>query len=163
MLIKILIAGGLVAITVAIHAVGLAVLLWAMLRLHALAASGFWRVTRVVIGLTVCLILIHVVEIAVWRLFYAWQGCLPDAETAFYFSGGSHTTVGYGDYVLPKPWRMLAPAEEFTGIFMCGLSIGLFFALVSWWISNWMKIQTVLESHAAVPMNKQSVSINNRI
>jgi hypothetical protein len=26
-------------------------------------------------------------EITVWRLFYFWQGCMPDAESAFYFAG----------------------------------------------------------------------------
>jgi manganese/iron transport system permease protein len=74
---------------------------------------------------------VHVAEIAVWALFYCWAGCLPDAESAFYFSGATYTTVGYGDLVLAKPWRMLAPLEGLTGILMCGLSASLFFALVS--------------------------------
>jgi hypothetical protein len=33
--------------------------------------------------------------------------------------------------VLPKPWRILGPVEGLTGIRMCGLSAGLFFALAS--------------------------------
>jgi len=61
--------------------------------------------------------------------------------------------VGYGDLVLTKPWRMLAPLEAMTGILMCGLSTGLFFALVSRWITNWMRRQTASEPHAA-PGNK---------
>ena len=77
------------------------------------------------------LILIHVAEITIWALFYLWGGCLPDAESAFYFSGVTYTTVGYGDLVLAKPWRMLAPLEGLTGILMCGLSASLFFAVVS--------------------------------
>jgi len=36
---------------------------------------------------------------------------------------------------------MLAPLEALTGILMCGLSTGLFFALVNRWITNWMKRQ----------------------
>jgi hypothetical protein len=39
------------------------------------------------IGLSLWLILIHIAEITVWRLFYFWQGCMPDAESAFYFAG----------------------------------------------------------------------------
>jgi hypothetical protein len=50
-----------------------------------------------------------------------------------------YTTVGYGDLVLPKPWRMLAPLEALTGTLMFGLSTGLFFAIVQRWISNWMQ------------------------
>jgi hypothetical protein len=142
MLIEILIAGGLVVVTVVIHAVGFDALLRAMIRSHALATSGFWRITWVVIGLTCWLILIHLVEISIWGLFYFWQGCLPDAESAFYFSGVTYTSVGYGDLVLPKPWRVLAPLEALTGILMCGLSTGLFFAVVIQWIGNWMKRET---------------------
>jgi mannose/fructose/N-acetylgalactosamine-specific phosphotransferase system component IIC len=153
MLIKILIAGGLVVVTVFIHAVGFAALLRAMVRSHALDTSGFLPVTRWVIGLTCWLILIHLVEISVWGLFYLWQGCLPDAESAFYFSGVTYTSVG-GDLVLPKPWRMLAPLETLTGILMCGLSTGLFFALVHRWISHWMQRKTALEPQPPVTSNQ---------
>ena len=142
MLTIILIAGGLVVVTVVIHAVGFDVLLRAMMRSHALDTSGFRRVTRWVIGLACWLILIHLVEISVWGLFYFWQGCLPDAESAWYFSGVTYTGSGYGDLVLPTPWRKLAPVETLTGILMCGLSTGLFFAVVSRWISNWMQRKT---------------------
>jgi len=154
MLTHLLIAGGLVVVTVAIHAVGFSALLHVMMRSHALATSGFRPVTRLVIGLTCWLILVHLAEISVWGLFYIWQGCLPDAESAFYFSGVTYTTVGYADLILPKPWRMVAPLEALTGILMCGLSTGLFFAVVSRWISNWIQGKTALEPHSAAPMNK---------
>lgn len=153
-LVKLLFAVGLVVVTVAIHAVGFDLLLRAMIRSHALNKSGFRHATLWVMGLTCWLMLIHLVEISVWGLFYFWQGCLPDAESAFYFSGATYTTVGYGDLVLPKLWRMLAPVEAMTGILMCGLSTGLFFALVSRWISNWIRTQTAAEPHGAAPTNK---------
>jgi hypothetical protein len=125
-----------------------------MIRAHALNISGFHRVTPWVFGMTCWLMLVHLIEISVWGLFYGWQGYLPDAETALYFSGVTYTTVGYGDLVLPKPWRMFAPLEALTGILMSGLSTGLFFAIVTRWISNWMRTQTASEHHAAAPMNK---------
>ena len=142
MIIKILIAGVLVVVTVAMHATGVSALLRGLMRSRALDRTGFRPVTGMVIALTCWLILVHLAEIAVWGLFYCWQGCLPDAESAFYFSGVTYTTVGYGDLVLPKPWRMLAPLEAMTGILMCGLSTGLFFAVVSRFMSNFMKGRT---------------------
>jgi len=75
--------------------------------------------------------LIHCAEIALWAFAYLWAGCLPDAESAFYFSGVTYTSVGYGELVLAKPWRMLAPVEALAGVLMCGLSASLFFAVVS--------------------------------
>jgi ion channel len=141
-LVKLLFAVGLVVVTVVIHAAGFSALLRAMLRAHALDTSGFWRITWLVIGLTCWLMLIHLVEISVWGLFYFWQGAMPDAESALYFSGVTYTTLGYGELLLPTPWRMLAPLETLTGILMCGLSTGLFFAVVSRFMSNFIRRTT---------------------
>jgi hypothetical protein len=93
--------------------------------------SRFWPMTWLLIRVTWVLILIRLAEIAVWAFFYLWVEVLPDAEAAFYFSGVTYATVGYGDVVLQEPWRMLGPVEGLTGILMCGLSTGFFFALLS--------------------------------
>jgi ion channel len=148
------VAIGLVVVTVIIHALGFHALLGALIRSHTLTKSGLRHVTWSVIRMACWLILVHLVEISVWGLFYVWQCCMPDAESAFYFSGATYTTVGYGDLVLPKPWRLLAPLEALTGILMCGLSAGLFFAIVSRWIGTWMRRQTESERHSAAPKNK---------
>jgi hypothetical protein len=71
------------------------------------------------------------VEISVWALFFWWQQCLPDVESSFYFSGVTYATLGYGDLLLPKEWRMFGPLEALTGSLMVGLSIAFFFAVVS--------------------------------
>ena len=121
----------LVGLTVAMHAVGLAVLLSRLIISHAQPPTRLWPVTWLLIRVTWWLILTHLAGVSVWGSFYYWQGCLPDVESAFYFAGVTWTTVGYGDLVLPKPWRMLGPVEGLTGILMCGLSAGFFFAVVS--------------------------------
>ena len=136
MLELILIAVGLVATTVILHAVALAALIRVLIRRHVLDRSSPLHVILSMIGLTFGLLLVHFVDISVWGVFYSWQGCLPDVKNAFYFSGVTYTTLGYGDIVLPKEWRMLAPVETLTGVLMCGLSSGFFFAAVSRWISN---------------------------
>jgi hypothetical protein len=48
-----------------------------------------------------------------------------------YFSSVTYTTVGYGDVVLPKGWRLAGGVEALTGILMCGWSTGFFFAILS--------------------------------
>ena len=124
-------AGVLVAVTVAVHVAGIAVLLVTLKRWHALSPTRVWPMARLLIGMAGWLILCHMAEILVWGSFYLWSGCLPDAEAAFYFSGVTYTTVGFGDLVLAKPWRVLAPIEALTGVLMCGLSAGIFFAVVN--------------------------------
>jgi hypothetical protein len=131
MLQHLLIAAALVAITVAVHAAGFGLVLATLVKRHVAPPATAWQITWLLVRLAWLLILIHVVEISVWALFYRWQNCLGDAESAFYFSGVTYTTVGYGDLLLPQPWRLLAPLEALTGILMCGLSAGLFFATVT--------------------------------
>ena len=120
----------LLALTVTIHTAGLSTMLRRRASLH-LSNTRFWPVARLLVWVAWCLLLLHLAEISVWALFYWWQKCLPDAESSFYFSGVTYTTLGYGDLVLPQEWRLLGPVEGLTGILMCGLSTGFFFAVVS--------------------------------
>ena len=130
MLIVTLVGCALVAVTVAIHSLGLAALLRSLLRSHEASVTGIWPMTWLLIRTTWLLLLIHLVEVAVWAVFFVAAGCVEDAESAFYFSGVTYATVGYGEIVLQKPWRMLAPIEGLTGILMSGLSTGFFFAVL---------------------------------
>lgn len=131
MLLILLSAWCLLAVTVAIHAAGLAAVLRTLDRPVARRDNRFWAITWLLVRIAWAFILLHLSEIAVWALFYWWQRCLPDAESALYFSGVTYTTVGYGDLVLPVKWRLLSAVEGLTGILMCGLSTGLFFAIAS--------------------------------
>ena len=121
----------LVTVTVLVHATGFALLLRSLTKSRTAPRTQTWPIAWPLIRVTWWLILIHAAEITLWALVYLWGGRLPDAESAFYFSGATYTTIGYGDLVLAKPWRILGPVEGLTGILMCGLSAGLFFAMVS--------------------------------
>src|ERR1700758_1274854 len=131
MIAKLLLASALVAIIVALPAAGI----WPSLN-HSLPsterlATRFWPITWLLIRIAWLLIVIHLLEVAVWASFFWWENCMPDLESSFYFSGITYLTIGYGDLVLPKEWRQFGPIEGLTGILMCGLSTALFFAVVS--------------------------------
>jgi len=120
----------LMALCVMIHATGLMAALRWVARSSALADSRFWPPTWLLIRIAGWLIALHLLEIGVWAAFYWGAGCFADAESASYFSGVTYTTLGYGDLILPREWRMLGPIEGLTGILMCGLSTGFFFAVM---------------------------------
>ena len=40
-----------------------------------------------------------------WAAFFWKTGLLASFGDGWYFASVSHTTLGYGDVVLPKPWR----------------------------------------------------------
>ena len=123
-------AWALVVATVALHTIGLSLLIRSLMKSHREVPTRFWPITRLLTGLAWSLILIHLAGIAIWGLFYYWQGSMPDLESSFYFAGVTYTTTGYGDLLLQQPWRMLGPIEALTGILMTGLSAGVFFAVV---------------------------------
>lgn len=131
MLSNILFAWGLAASTVIVHAVGIALMLRALNGWAGTSPTLLWAVSWRLAWVACYLLLLHLVEISIWAAFYLWQGCLPDLETALYFSGVTYATIGYGEVVMAKPWRLLAPIEGLTGILMCGLSTGIFFAMVN--------------------------------
>ncbi len=124
-------AVALVAITMVVHAIGLALVLRSLRTSWCRPCNRLLPTIWLLIKVTWALLGIHLIEIAVWGLFFVWQGCMPDAETSFYFAGVTYTTVGYGDVVLPTEWRMLGPVAGLTGILMCGLSTGFFFAVLN--------------------------------
>ena len=127
---KLLIAWGLMAICVVVHAMGVTGAL-RRIRLRPITSARFWVWTWLFIRLAAWIILLHLVEICVWGFFYLWRGAMPDLATGLYFSAVTYTTTGYGDLVLPSEWRLVGGVEALTGILMCGWSTGFFFAIVS--------------------------------
>ena len=63
----------------------------------------------VVIAAISGLFLAHIAEAAMWAAFFWKSGHLPSFSDGWYFAGVSHTRLGYGDVVFPKPWRSLGP------------------------------------------------------
>ena len=121
----------LLGVTVILHASCFVLMLRRLGRSAAWLDSSFWRVTSLLVLVAWALVALHLVEIALWALFYWGKGCLPDLETSLYFSGVTYATLGYGEVVLSKEGRLLGPLEGMPGILMCGLSVSFFFVIVS--------------------------------
>ncbi|RYD33110.1 MAG: two pore domain potassium channel family protein [Verrucomicrobiaceae bacterium] len=131
MLSKLFVAWLLLSLCVVIHAIGLTAAVRWMQRRTGTMSEGFWPATWMLVSTAGWTLLLHLVQIAVWAFFYAWQGAIPGLSAAFYFSGVTYTTTGYGDLVLSEEWRLVGGIEALTGILMCGLSTGFFFAVFS--------------------------------
>ena len=131
MLAKLLVALLLMALCVAIHAVGLTAAV-RQLRLRPMSPPlSFTRSVGVLIAIAAWAILLHLLQIAVWAIFYVLEHGMPDLPSALYFSAVTYTTTGYGDLVLPPQWRLVGGVEALTGILMCGWSAAFFFAVVN--------------------------------
>jgi hypothetical protein len=128
---RLLIAWFLLALCVTVHAIGLTAAIRWVKRRTTRPDGRFRFATWILIRVAGWMVLMHMLQIAIWAFFYTWIQGMPDFHSALYFSAATYTTTGYGDIVLPKEWRLVGGVEALTGILMCGLSTGFFFAVVS--------------------------------
>ena len=121
----------LVTATLCLQCAGMAVLIhWAKVSIKlGLNALSAWRTSLLMIQFSTALIILHVAEILLWAAAFRWR-CLSSWESSFYFSATSYSTVGYGDVVLPRIWRLLGPVESVTGVLMSGISVSVLFAIL---------------------------------
>lgn len=79
----------------------------------------------------------NIVQITLWALIYRGLGAFDEMQTAWYFSGVTFTSLGYGDVVLKDRMRLLAPLQAANGLMMFGITTAMFFAAVQRAIAKW--------------------------
>jgi hypothetical protein len=82
------------------------------------------------IRLVSLLLVLHLIEAAIWAAAFSMVGVFSSFETSLYYSLKSYTTVGYGDVLPDNSWRLLGPIEAAVGILMLGWSTGIIVAAV---------------------------------
>jgi hypothetical protein len=121
---QLLLALGLSSATVLIHILGIVYVVlplageWRKKAESRKSAVSVMALSRLVSGL----LILHLIEMSIWAIAFSILSVLPDFETSLYFSLKSYTTVGYGDVLLPREWRLVGPIEAVVGILMLGLS-----------------------------------------
>jgi hypothetical protein len=133
MLGELLIAFAIVAICVVIHVGGITVfaqyLIGRFPQLERLTSIS--RQALLLLVVFAAVLSLHLIETAIWAMFYYLYGLFESYETALYFSLGTYSTIGYGDVVLPGRWRLLGGVEGISGVLLCGLSAAFIFAVVN--------------------------------
>ena len=133
MIANLLISGVMVGATVTIHFAGLLILMWLLrarghnFRAHESVVGQIAAIVFVVLGL----VAIHTVEIWSYAILYYGLGALQHFEEALYFSTTSFTTIGYGDVVLDRKWRLLSAIEGANGLILFGWSTAFLFSVTA--------------------------------
>ena len=65
--------------------------------------------------------------IMVWAITYDMVGIVPDRQDTFYFAFANYTTLGYGDIIPIKRWRLLGPMTAMNGMLLFGWSAAVIF------------------------------------
>jgi hypothetical protein len=131
MFIQLFIASVMVLVTVLVHLTGIAVLVRILRSHHWLMRPMRVSPLALLLGASLGIFAIHTVEIWLYALLYLRIGASTDFEQALYFSTVTDSTVGYGDLLLAKDWRILGAIEGTTGIIMLGWSTAFLVSLLA--------------------------------
>ena len=133
LVIKQLFIGTLViAATVAIHAEMFGFLSRRHDRVMQFVRARFGRFANTSFIMTgvLYIMLVHTIEVWLWALVLMLTEGISGFEPALYFSLVSFTTLGYGDLIPVKEWRLLAGLIGANGFLLFGWSTAYMFELV---------------------------------
>jgi hypothetical protein len=126
-------ASAMVALTVTVHFFGLLMLLRILqargqrFRAHESVAGQGALILFVVFGIFA----IHTVEIWLYAAVYLAIGASDDFETALYFSTVTFASLGYGDVVLTKAWRLFGAIEAANGVILFAWSTAFLLSVMT--------------------------------
>ena len=114
--------GGMLLLIVLIHATGMRMLTDRFeMRMQQLGPQGStWRPDLLMGVVVLLMLLLHLAEIWVWSAALVYSGLVDNWRAAGFFAANTYTTVGYGNFVLPDGWHMLAPIIAMSGLFTFG-------------------------------------------
>ena len=130
--IQLLFATGMVTATVMIHLVGLG-LLMGLLRHHAqrlMTPLVRFNQAAIILGAAMGLFALHTLEIWIYAIAYASMHAIGTFEDALYYSTATYTTLGYGDALIGRGWRIFGAIESANGIILLGWSTAFFVSVV---------------------------------
>ena len=130
---EIAIAAAIVSVCLIIHLAGIVLMAkWLFQRQEYFEQNiGTKRFAMLMVALFAAIMFLHLVQTSLWAVFYYVKGLFSDFETSLYFSMVSFVTIGYGDVLLPRNWRLLGVIEGFSGVLLCGVSTAFIFAVMN--------------------------------
>ena len=141
--------GLLLAVTMAIHGAGM---------LQTMRVSAFllertrqnrtrFKSMAILIIAAWMLILVSLIEVALWAQSFVWLGAQPNNSSAFYYAILNYTTLNAG--YLPVRWRLLEGMLGMAGLLSFAWSTGILFSLAQPLTEE--ALQAVRRKHARQP------------
>jgi len=124
MLLQLMIGAAIIATTIVIHVGFTAIAEWTLTHEHVWPGknAGFIRFVVLLVGMTLWLMASISLGVWIWSLCLLGLGVFQDTETSVYFALVSFTTLGFGDIVLGKEWRILSGLMAGNGLLIFGLT-----------------------------------------
>ena len=119
-------------VNISVHAVIMTVVTWTAHRaaLATQAANVRMRLVVVMTATVTVLMAAHIVEVGIWAITYRWVEAVQEKTDAFYFAFVNYTTLGYGDVLPVKQWRLLGPMAAMNGVLLFGWSTAVIYDIL---------------------------------
>ncbi|WP_088343174.1 MULTISPECIES: potassium channel family protein [Rhodomicrobium] len=119
-----LIGSAMISLTIIIHVSFTAAAEWGLRREQIWPGkrAGMFRFIGLLVGMTLLLLASISVCVWLWAFCLIAVGAVRDVEPAVYFALVSFTTIGFGDIVLEKEWRILSGLMGANGLLIFGLT-----------------------------------------
>jgi hypothetical protein len=79
-------------------------------------------------------------QVSLWGVLFVWLGEFTELYEAVYHSAVNFASLGYGDIVMQKQWKLLGPLEALNGVLMLGMSAAALMAILQHMIKLQLKI-----------------------
>jgi len=89
-----------------------------------------WGNIRLLMVVLLVLMLGNVLQISVWGLLFMLLGEFTELYEAIYHAAVNYSSLGYGDFVMSKSWKILGPLEAVNGVLMCGMTAGVLMGIL---------------------------------
>jgi len=116
--------GGMLLLIIVIHAAGVRAVTSHVAKRSKVIMQHprTWRADVLMAQSVLGLLLLHLGETVAWATALVQGGLVSSWRAAGFFAGNTYTTVGYGSFVLPVGWEMVAPIIAISGLFTFGWS-----------------------------------------
>jgi Ion channel. len=92
--------------------------------------EGLLRGIRPILVAVLILLCGAIVQISIWAILFLVLGEFDEAYEAAYHSAVNFSSLGYGDIVMSKPWKLLGPLEAVCGVLMLGMTAAALMAIL---------------------------------
>jgi hypothetical protein len=97
---------------------------------RATAASGSFYGLRPLLVVMLVMMLGTILQIAAWGILFVVLGEFDELYEAVYHSAVNFASLGYGDIVMSKDWKLLGPLEACCGVLMLGMTAAALMAIM---------------------------------
>jgi hypothetical protein len=94
------------------------------------SGRGLFAHVRPLLVVMVVLMLGNFVQIVIWGVLFIVLGEFSDVYEAAYHSAVNFTSLGYGDIVMSKRWKLMGPLEAANGVLMFGMTSAALMAIL---------------------------------